>query len=181
MEVKDVVLTVVSHEGGSFTGNTLLQKKIFFLNEGLSMGISFKPHYYGPYSEEVASEINTLVGLNFLSKSAETFPSNNIWGEIRRYTYELTEEGEEILGEIKNESEHEKIIEFLNKMGRFSEAGNYNKLSKAAKVFHIVKRKKEVTKNKIREEANKLGWRLNSGEVEEVTSFLADMGFVKIQ
>ena len=181
MDVKDVVLTVVSNEGGSFTGNTLLQKKIFFLNEGLSIGISFKPHYYGPYSEEVASEINTLVGLNFLSKSVETFPSENIWGEIRRYTYELTEEGNELLEEIKNERDYNSIIDFLNKMGRFSETEDYNKLSKAAKVFHIVKRQEKVTKGKIKEEANKLGWRLNSEEVEKVTSFLADMGFVKIQ
>ena len=182
MEAKDIVLAVIDYEEGEFTGNTLLQKRIFFLNEMLNMGITFKPHYYGPYSEEVASAINTLVGLSFLMKSEEAFPSDkNIWGEIKRYTYKLTVEGTEIVNEIKTDNEYARLRKYLNKMGAFSETKDYQKLSRAAKVFHIVKLKGKTTTEKTKEEAHRLGWKLAPREIQDVTSFLVDMKLVRVE
>ena len=71
MDIKYIILTIINHNKGKFSGKTLLQKTIFFLNELLELGISFKPHYYGPYSSDVASSIADLTALGFLEEIEE--------------------------------------------------------------------------------------------------------------
>lgn len=180
MKPSYIILTIIKHNKGKFIGKTLLQKTVFFLNELLRLGIPFKPHYYGPYSSEVAVAIENLVALGFVKEVEESFPAWDVWGEVRRYIYELTDEGEEILEDIKTQPQYDEILEKLDLIGTYSESKDYDKLSKAAKIYHIVKAKGKVTRSEIRKEANKLGWSLEDKEINELSSFLEKLNLVKM-
>lgn len=181
MRLTDLILIIISHNNGKFIGRTLLQKAIFFLNELANLDISFKPHYYGPYSSEIAVALENLVGIGFLNEIEERFASDwNVWGEVRRYTFELTSDGKEILKEIKKTPDYKRIKDLLDKLGNFSESKDYDKLSKAAKIYHIVKSKEKITNKGIKEEATKLGWLLKSNEIDDMSSFLEKLGLIKI-
>ncbi|MBI3582620.1 MAG: hypothetical protein HY096_01550 [Nitrospinae bacterium] len=179
MEPSYIILTIIKHNNGKFIGKTLLQKTVFFLNELLRLGIPFKPHYYGPYSSEVAVAIENLVALGFLKEVEESFPVWDVWGEVRRYIYELTDEGEEILSDIKSHPQYNNILEQLNLIGTYSESKDYDKLSKAAKIYYIVKAKEKINRNGIKKEANKLGWSLEDKEINNLSSFLEELNLVK--
>lgn len=181
MRLTDLILIIVSHNSGKFIGRTLLQKALFFLNELAHLDISFKPHYYGPYSSDVAVALENLVGIGFLNEIEERFASDwNVWGEVRRYTFELTSDGKEILKKIKKSPDYKKIKDLLDKLGNFSESRDYDKLSKAAKIYHIVKSKEKITKTGIEEEASKLGWQLTPNEIGDMSSLLEKLGLIKI-
>ena len=67
MNIYDLILTVVANEPKDLVlGRTLLQKKLFFLNELISESIQFSPHYYGPYSRDVAETVDSLVSAGIL-------------------------------------------------------------------------------------------------------------------
>lgn len=179
MEPSYIILTIIKHNNGKFIGKTLLQKTVFFLNELLGLNIPFKPHYYGPYSSEVAVAIENLVALGFVKEVEESLPAWDVWGEVRRYIYELTDEGEEILDDIKLHPQYNDISNQLNLIGLYSESKDYNKLSKAAKIYFIVKAKGKITRNEIKKEAVKLGWSLEDKEINKLSSFLEELDLVK--
>jgi len=180
MRITDIILTVVDHNG-KFTGRTLLQKAIFFLNEIADLKISFRPYYYGPYSADVAIALENLVNIGFLNEIEERFPANwNVWGEVKRYTFKLTTEGREIMKIIKKSPEYRDIRTILDKLGKFAVSKDYDKLSKAAKIYHIVKSKGEITKLGIKQEAKKLGWNLTKNEIKDMSSFLKKLGLINI-
>jgi uncharacterized protein YwgA len=180
MRITDIILTVIDHNG-QFTGRTLLQKAIFFLNEIVDLNISFRPHYYGPYSSDVAIALENLVNIGFLNETEERFSAGwNVWGEVRRYTFELTNEGKEIMETIRKSPKYQNIKKILDKLGKFAVSKDYDKLSKAAKIYHIVKSKGEITKLGIKQEAKKLGWNLTKNEITDMSSFLEKLGLINI-
>ena len=181
MRISDIILTVIDHNG-RFTGRTLLQKAIFFLNELADLNISFRPYYYGPYSSDVAIALENLVTIGFLNEIEERYSTGwNVWGEVRRYTFKLTDEGKEIIKNIKRTSDYKNIKNILDKLGKFAESKDYDKLSKAAKIYHIIKSKGEITKVGIKEEAKKLGWNLNKEEITDMSSFLAKLNLIIVK
>jgi len=179
MNITDIVLIVVKHNDGQFIGKTLLQKTVYFLNELLKLGIPFKPHYYGPYSSEVAIAIENLVALGFLNEAEESFPVWGVWGEVKRYIYKLTDEGKELLEDIKCLPLYMDIEKQLDLIGTFSESKDYDKLSKAAKIYHIVKAKGRVIRPDIKKEADSLGWSLKDTEINGLVAFLREMDLVE--
>lgn len=55
--VQDIA-EIVSLSGGRVFGKTRLQKTVYFLeSSGLGYGFKFNYHYYGPYSEELATSV----------------------------------------------------------------------------------------------------------------------------
>lgn len=179
LQLPYLILTIVDHNK-RFVGKTLLQKAVYFINEISALDIHFKPHYYGPYSSEVAVALENLVSIGFLNEIEERFSSDwNVWGEVRRFTFELTAEGKEILKGIKRTPEYSRIKRVLGKLDRLAESHDYDKLSKAAKIYHIVKSNGNVTVPKIKKEASKLGWSLNSTEIDKMSSFLERLGLMQ--
>jgi hypothetical protein len=109
---------------------------------------------------------------------------HNFWGrrpgEVRRYTFKLTDEGKEIMQKNKKTSDYRNIKKILEKLGKFAVSKDYDKLSKAAKIYHIVKSKRKITKIGIKEEAKKLSWNLTKNEITDMSSFLQKLGLIKI-
>jgi uncharacterized protein YwgA len=180
MRLTDLILIVIDNNKGMFTGRTLLQKAIFFLNELAGQDISFNPHYYGPYSPEVAIALENLVGIGFVNEIEERFSGGwNVWGEVRRYTFKLTDEGKQIVKLIKRKPDYRRIKSVLDKLGKFGESRDYDKLSKAAKIYHIVKSKGKITQAEIKKEASNLGWQLKRAEIDEMSSFLEKLDLIR--
>ena len=100
MHIIDVLLLVVKSEGeAGLRGRTLLQKKVYFLSVLQDKSYGFTAHHYGPYSSYVAGNIDSLVNCGFLYEKTESFATASVdpslFGEVRRHTYTLTNDGHE--------------------------------------------------------------------------------------
>ena len=182
MHIQDKILLVIgSEEGNSLQGRTILQKKLYFLSVLLQdESLGFGPHYYGPYSSWVAENLDVLVNARFLKEVTETFPTDeNIFGEIRRHTYSLTSDGEDVMGEIEKDDEHANWKQALETLKSHPVASDFNTLSIAAKVYYIVNRQKRATTEQIQRVAKEYGWNIDDSQIEKVRSFLEALSLIK--
>ena len=184
MHIQDIILLVVASEKDrGLQGRTILQKKLYFISvlnkTDHTTNFGFSPHYYGPFSREVAENLDLLVSCGFLNQVTETFSTDrNILGEIRRHTYYLTPDGDAVMGEITKQDECASWQQALNDLNSQPSAGDFNTLSIAAKVHYIVKQQGRVTRRQIRETAGDYGWDIYENDVNNVLSFLENLSLV---
>lgn len=196
MHITDLILLVIESEGEKgLRGRTLLQKKFYFLSVLQREDLGFRPHYYGPYSSWLTENLDILASTGFIKEITETFSTDrNIFGEIRRHTYSLTDDGKIIMAEIQKENEFNsnsasmneaelelknwhKAIEHINSQPL---ANDFNKLSIAAKVHYILSEKGEATTEQVRQIASDYGWKLSESDIEKVLSFLEALSLISI-
>ena len=68
MTTPNEVQQIVADAGGAITGKTRLQKSAYFLEaDGVGSGFDFNYHYYGPYSEELATAATDASALGLVS------------------------------------------------------------------------------------------------------------------
>lgn len=68
MSTPQDVRDIIAASGGSLAGRTRLQKSGYFLEvEGVGSGFDFNYHYYGPYSEELATAATDASALRLIS------------------------------------------------------------------------------------------------------------------
>lgn len=180
----DLVLGIVAfNKDEKVEGRTFLQKLAYFLNEKLKLGVEFEPHYYGPYSKTIAMATSTLVELEFLNEKEDKFPAapTSIF-EPRKYTYQLTLAGQTILSELQQQEPS--LLDSIKKtMGEITakEECNYECLSLAAKMFHILKSRgrQPLRVSELSTAAKELGWKLSTEEVDKAAKFLKELGLIK--
>jgi len=69
---------IASHPGGRVVGRTRLQKEVKLLQRlGFPTDYSYKIHFYGPYSEELQSEIGLLEAFSFVEETPELSAEGN--------------------------------------------------------------------------------------------------------
>ena len=179
-----VILTLYYSDSEMIAGRTLLQKTLYFLSEKLDLGLDFMPHYYGPYSTEVTEVLSSLTAAGIIEEKVERFlPFNfSVTYEPRRYTYRLTEIGEEIASRIADKEKESanrmnSVLEEMKKLG----ANEYKNLSIAAKMHQILNIEgKKMTAEEILEEAESIGWDIEEKEAESAIDFLEKMKLIKI-
>jgi len=94
-------------------GKTFIQKGIYFLQEGLreDLGYKFRLYIYGPYSSDLAGDIDTLEDIGLIKV--------NYAPDGYGYLIKITPEGEDFLN--KKLTEHsvpeEKIDKIINLLG----------------------------------------------------------------
>jgi len=78
-------------------GRKRLQKTICVLKhrDNIPLGFNYIPYYYGPYSEELADSIQSLIGTGHLNEHAEEFSEG-----VYQYSYSLTEQGHHAIESI---------------------------------------------------------------------------------
>lgn len=185
MNKTDLILAVIGYsENHTIIGRTLLQKMVYFVNELGKQEMDFYPHYYGPYSESVASATDSLVAVGLVEEQVETYQPFNFGetSEPRRFKYKLTKQGENALKNL--EEKHRKDIDqikgHIEKIKKLGMASDYRNLSIAAKIHHILRRQgKTMRCNEISDEARALGWALTPEDVQEVVDFLEKIGLAK--
>lgn len=185
MKIDDLILLILKYsDKNMIAGRTLFQKTMYFVQVKLNMDFEFSPHYYGPYSALVADKITDLCAIGFLKENIEAFSplSFGVSFEPRKYTYILTEKGQEIaqLAEKRNIDVAKTIEQIIGKMKEIGAIDDYRSLSVAAKMYHIVKNKKQMKPSEILTEAKALDWNINQEEAKKAIKFLVNMDLVKI-
>jgi uncharacterized protein YwgA len=154
---------------------TKIQKIIYFASQ---LGITedtFLPHYYGPYSREVAETLESLVSLGFAREEIEIF------SEGIGYLYSLTEDGKLLVTELSKKilPEH---IDKLNKIIVACKDASPLLLSLAAKVHFVLKENKvPMTIDQVCEYAKGLNWQISNDQITAACMLLERLGFIKKQ
>jgi uncharacterized protein len=184
MNVSDLIIILIANETrGRIVGRTLLQKKLFFLNEKIKETIRFVPHYYGPYSREISETIDSLVSAGIIRERAESFPQfETPWGDSTRYSYDFPNDLRETIislvtkkiGQIK----YDEICKTIKQINERPEAYDYRALSIAAKVLQILKQKSSLRVDDFPKEAKNLGWKLAVSDVKKAAHFLQGLGLI---
>lgn len=180
---RNLILLALHAFDGKISGRTLFVKRLFFLGVLLERNLDYYPHYYGPYSDAVTGDIGLLKNLGMIEEKSGGFSSMDRSGfEVRRYDYELTEEGAKAVAWL--EKEHEADVNALRAaVERLKAAGdrNYMELSIAAKAYMILKQSdRPLTPQAIIREARKFSWHVTDKQVERAVEFLKSLGLVQV-
>lgn len=183
MHITDVLLLVVKSEGeDGLCGRTLLQKKVYFLSVLLNEPYGFSAHYYGPYSSYVAGNLESLVNCSFLDEKTEAFATasadRSLFGEVRRHTYTLTNDGHEVWNGIAKDPDFAEWKAELDKINAQPISNDFNKLSIAAKVHYIINWRKKGTIAEVKQVAKEYHWDVTEQDIESVLDFLTALGLV---
>jgi len=112
----------------NIVGRKKLQKLVYLIKfAGVPFESSYTWHYYGPYSADLALQIDTLVNKGFLD---EMFSIG--------YTYRITDEGKNLLQRIEENTANRSVVGFLSPWTReFSSLAQFrvSDLEKASSVL----------------------------------------------
>jgi len=89
------------HFSGIIQGRKRLQKTICVLKhrDNIPLGFNFVPYFYGPYSEELADSIQSLVGAGYVNEEADEIAEG-----VYQYSYSLTDQGQQAIQPLLNET-----------------------------------------------------------------------------
>ena len=180
MDPRDAIMIAIQEEeGGTLHGRTLLQKKLYFASVLAGEDLGFRPHYYGPYSQTIAAAVDSVVSNGFLNEYIESFPGEaNLFGEWRRHSYCLTNDGKAVVEAMRETEESAKWREVLQRVNRHPVARDFNLLSVAAKVHVILKEMGKAKTSEISRQAQHYGWQLSKHEIEEVGEYLERLDLI---
>jgi len=181
MKPKELLLLVIDAYGGSLYGRTLLQKVTYFVCEKLHADLGFRAHYYGPYSADGDKALGELKSLGFVREDALPWGVSERFGELRRFDYKLTPDGETVVADLgrRDPVECERVREIVREIKEHV-GSDYRELALAAKTHFIVKRKnRPVELKEIEIEARKLDWSLPASSLEKTVNLLKKLDFVR--
>jgi uncharacterized protein YwgA len=183
MDTYDFVQLALLAMGGEIKGKTKLQKTMYFL--GLLTDrlddLGYRPHFYGPYSEDVADAVNRLKSVGFVDQTSAGGGSTDELGfEFRRYDYRLTEEGNAIA--LAKSEKHPEVWERIDRAAKTlkgAEDRNYMQLSVAAKT-HFMLKTNSATERDLVKLAHKFGWTVTEGQAKEAAKYLQKLGLLEV-
>ena len=176
MKLSEVILVALDGAGGQLAGRTRLQKVMYFLCERLGIDAGYFPHFYGPYSEQVAGAVDSLVARDLVEEEAESTATGGPF-EGRLYTYSLGERGREVLA-FAEEREGERARRVREELaGLLSEKPSTQALAVASKLHIILPKSDSVSDEELRRKAANLGWDLRTANVQEGIAFLVSKAF----
>ena len=165
--------------GGEIKGKTKLQKIVYFLGLALKHEeeLGYRAHFYGPYSDEVASSVERLKTLGFLDHTVSGMGVADGHGfEVARHDYRLNDSGRRI-AQAKAKSypdEWGKIQTAAEKMKTLLDQ-DYMKLSIAAKTKFMLKKKSgSATPSELKQLAPRFGWDVTDDQIKEAANLLRD-------
>lgn len=170
--------------GGSIRGKTKLQKTMYFLGKlsGCIDELGYRPHYYGPYSPDVAEAADRLRSLGFLNQTLSTGGWVDSHGfEVARYDFSLNEDGRKV-AETKTSRESKLWRKLTQAAETLKKAGDvdYVELSIAAKTDFMLHKKKKAKFDELVKLAKTFGWSVNKPEVKKAAEFLESLDLVQI-
>jgi uncharacterized protein YwgA len=162
--------------GQRIEGRTKLQKVAYFFGSHLGVEgiLGYRPHYYGPYSSEVADAVSMLASLGFLGETVSPGTLDAKGFERRKYVYELTTEGKEAVAVISKHVDPDFVSRFQNAVEKLTAVtdADYLPLSYAAKVLWVTRGRPDPTPDQVHESAKSKGWELNEVQILEAFDFL---------
>lgn len=181
MPTRDILLLAYDAFGGEIRGKTNLQKKVYFLSLMVGEDLGFGPHYYGPYSAEVADANAELLSLGFVEESVAGVGQADALGfEIARHDYRLTDAGRTLVRKKQRDytEQWRKIAEAARAIQRAGDI-DYMTLSVAAKAHYILtEHSRNLTVEQVREVADMFGWKMKESDLARAVDFLGKVGLV---
>ena len=185
MEAYDFVQLALLAMDGEIKGKTKLQKTVYFL--GLMAGclddLGYRPHFYGPYSDDVADAINRLKAIGAVDQNVRGGGAADQSGfEVCRYDFSLNDEGRE-LAEATARQSHGLFDKVSKAAKTFREVGDldYMRLSIAAKTYFMLGEKKgRATDAELTRLAQRFGWDVSVLEVQTAARDLGELGLVEM-
>ncbi|WP_067052335.1 hypothetical protein [Methanofollis ethanolicus] len=177
MDEFDGILVLLDAAEGRIAGRTTIQKLGYFSTIRGAVRAHYRPHYYGPYSADIAGAIQTLVSYGFIEERVETPAGAGETPDWRRYTYTLTDDGRELVQEMKEEyprdaAEVKEVVDICRDAADLDS----KTLSWAAKVHYIQTREmRDMSPDEIREIARTLNWDLSEGQVQKGMDLLTNL------
>lgn len=183
MKPSEILLLMLHAAGGTIRGKTLVQKRGYFLDLFLDLGLKYRPHYYGPYSAELDMAVGRCKALGLIDQKTVALGYDSGTGfEVRRYDFVLTPDGEKVVEDIirTKPQQSNDLLTYLEKMSQAGDVGDYVSLSIAAKTYYILQKKNSPMRwGEIVKEARQLGWNINERDIEMAVSFLRKLGLIE--
>jgi uncharacterized protein YwgA len=180
---RDVLVLAYKAFEGDMRGKTLLQKRVYFLSVMLGIDMGYEAHYYGPYSEKVATLNSELKSLGYVSELSSAWGYDQRGFEMARHDFKLTELGAR-LADRKAEGQSQLWIRIQKAAQLVTKAGDldYMELSIAAKAFYVLtKLNGKATLEDIAGMLPKFGWSVKKEQLETATDFLAKTDLITKQ
>ena len=178
----EAVMLVLNAADGKISGRTTIQKIVYFGTVQNLVKAIYRPHYYGPYSAEVADALQTVTSCHFVDEAMDTsdMKKGTDSFEWRRYTYSVNEEGNKVIDFLKTNSPKEiEGIRSLVSTCKSTANLDPNILSWAAKVNYILNQeKRSMTDAEIINVADTLNWKLSGPRVEKGVRLLKNLNLV---
>jgi uncharacterized protein YwgA len=175
ISARDILVLAYKAFEGDMRGKTLLQKRVYFLSVMLGFDMGYEAHYYGPYSEKVATLNSELKSLGYISESSSAWGYDQRGFEMARHDFKLTDIGSR-LADRKIEAQPQVWSRIRKAAAVVRKAGelDYMELSIAAKAYYVLD--KLNGKAKMEDIAGmlpKFGWSVSKTELAKATDFLA--------
>jgi uncharacterized protein YwgA len=102
-----LLISTIHFSNGEIKGRKRLQKTVCVLKHAYNIPFefSFRPYFYGPYSEQLAEAVNVLEAVGLVVEVEDILPSG-----IIQYDCFLTKKGEKVAEDILSRGEHEKTL-----------------------------------------------------------------------
>jgi len=184
MQTHEFVLLVLKALGGEIKGKTKLQKSVYFLGIMTDFldNLGYRPHFYGPYSDEVAHAVGFLRAIGVLDQNVVSGPTSQAGFEVRRHDFRLNEQGKR-LADAKA-AQYPEVWNCLATAAKtFRTAGelDYMRLSVAAKTYFLLGQKKgRTTEAQLSELASRFGWQVSATEILDAAGYLQKLGLVQL-
>lgn len=176
MEIPDILVAILSAEPEGINGRTAIQKLGYFVSVELQKKAGYKADFYGPFSSLLAAHLQALVGQDFVEEKKRRTIHDRIM-----YSYSLTEDGEELAQNVREEypTEYSIIKNVTTKCGKIGHY-NFRVLSWAAKVhFVLAQTGKAMTHREAMEASRLFNWNLDERQIESGARLLSALGLIK--
>lgn len=186
MDAHDFVILGLLAVGGEIKGKTKLQKTMYLLGEltGHLAELRYRPHFYGPYSDNVADAVDRMKALHFVDQDIRGGGAVNEYGfEVCRYDYRLNDDGKAIAGQKK--AEYPDLWRELSTAAESLKAAgdsDYMKLSIVAKTYFLLGQKKgeAAPAAQLAQLAPRFGWHVTPDQIKDAAEYLAKLGLVTL-
>jgi len=176
MQAAELVLSVLGSSARPIDGRTAIQKIAYFASIKAGIDVGYRPHFYGPYSADVAQNLQNLESTGYMTETTRLTTHDRIM-----YSYCLNDDGQKMVREIQKREQSKynkikKVSEICEKVAK----NNINVLSWAAKVYFLLSKKgSETSYNEVIQLGSQLGWKLSDREIDSGAKLLTRLGLVK--
>jgi uncharacterized protein YwgA len=175
MLLSDLILAVIGKHGpGGCRGRTRLQKEVYFLRKPLDVEVVFQPHYYGPYSRELATAVQSLVAEGLVHEEREPGPAEGPFEGVV-YTYTLEPDGQEVAEAWRTgePGEAKRLDDAFSRLDLADQS--LPRLAVASKIHHVVSASGgPVPRSELSRRARELGWEVTPEDEDTAVGFLLD-------
>lgn len=178
LDVYDAIALTLHANNGKLSGRTTLQKLIYFETLKLEplKTITYRNHFYGPFSYQVASALSETVAFSYLSEQ--------VYSRYRHesYQYELTESGKKYARDTEDKfnDQFKTIRDIVRACDRHCNL-QATPLSYSAKAHYVLVNggKDQYTIDDVREAAKKFEWQISADDAENGMSLLEKLGLAR--